>query len=45
MNQDTGLWGAKAVRLVAEVWLLTVFKEMTVINRWMNQLLGLMYST
>lgn len=45
MNQDTGLRGAEAVRLVTQAWLLSVFLDMTEINRWMNQSLGLMYST
>lgn len=33
------------VRLVTWVWLLLLFPKMTEINRWMNQLPGLMYST
>lgn len=45
MTHDTGLWGTEAVRLVAQAWLLSVFAKMTEINRWMNQLPGLMYST
>lgn len=45
MNQDAGPWGAEAGRFVAQAWLLSVFPKMTEINRWMNQLPGLTYST
>lgn len=45
MNQDAGPSGDEAGRFVAQAWLLSVVPKMTEINRWINQLPGLVYST